>query len=85
MSEIIKETNIPHTTIYRKIKLMLENGLVIIEKFQITDDGKKFSLFRSVLRSINVRYDHGEVIIEVEKNVDALEKTAERFFSLDQK
>lgn len=84
INEIIKETGIPHTTTYRKIKSMLENGLLIIEKIELRDDGKKFSLFRSTLRSINVKYEQGQVVVEAEKNVDALEKTAERFFSLDQ-
>jgi DNA-binding transcriptional ArsR family regulator len=84
INEIIKETEIPHTTTYRKIRSMLENGLLIIEKIEIRNDGKKFSLFRSTLRSINVKYEHGQIAVEAEKNVDALEKTAERFFSLDQ-
>lgn len=84
INEIIKETEIPHTTTYRKIKFMLENGLLIIEKIEIRDDGKKFSLFRSTLRSIDVKYEQGQIVIEAEKNVDVLEKTTERFFSLDQ-
>ena len=83
INEIIKEANIPHTTAYRKIKSMVENGLVIVEKIKITDDGKKFSLFRSTLRSINVKYEDNNVIVEAEKNVDTLAKMTEYFFSLD--
>ena len=82
-NDIVKETNIPNTTAFRKIKLMMDSGLLITEKFHITNDGKKSSLFRSTLRSIVVRYENNEVMIEAEKNIDAMTKTTERFFSLD--
>ena len=83
MNDIIKETNIPHTTAYRKIKSSLEHGLMITEKIVITNEGKKFSLFRSTIRSADVKYEDGEIIVSAIKNVDLLEKTTERFFSLD--
>lgn len=82
-NDIVRETNIPHTTVFRKIKTMINDGLLITEKFQITKEGKKTSLFRSTLRSITVKYENNEIMVQAEKNVDALEKTTERFFSLD--
>jgi predicted transcriptional regulator len=82
-NDIVKETNIPHTTAFRKIKLMMDDGLLITEKILITKDGKKSSLFRSTLRSIVVRYENNQVMIEAEKNIDTLARTTERFFSLD--
>ena len=81
--EIIKETGIPHTTAYRKIKWMLENGILITEKIQITPDGKKTSLVKSTLRSISVKYERNEIIVQAEYNVDPLSKTVNKFFSLD--
>ncbi len=83
INDIIRESGIPHTTAYRKIKSMLQEGLLVVEKIQISEDGKKFSLVRSALRSLNVKYQFNNIIIEAEKNIDALAKTAERFFSLD--
>lgn len=83
-NDIIKDTGIPYTTTYRKIKTMLDNGLLLVERIQLTEDGKKSSLFRSTIRSMSVKYERGETIIEVEQNVDTVSKTAERFFSLDQ-
>ena len=82
-NEIVKETNIPNTTAFRKIKLMIDDGLLVTEKIHITPDGKKSSLFRSTLRSISVKYENNQVVVEAEKNIDTLEKTTERFFSLD--
>lgn len=83
ITDIIKETGIPHTTVYRKINWMLQKGLLIIDKYHITLEGKKFSLIRSVLKSIIVEYQPNNTTIKADYNVDIHEKKAERFYSLD--
>jgi CTP-dependent riboflavin kinase len=83
VNDVIKECDIPHTTAYRKIKWLLEEGLIVIDKVQITQDGKKLSLFRSVLKALNIKYEYNSVIIEAEQNLSIVEKITERFFSLD--
>jgi predicted transcriptional regulator len=82
VNEVIRDTGISHSTAYRKIKWMLEEGLLFTEKIHITDDGKKFSLFRSTLKSIITKYDQGKVTVEAENNINVVERTAERLFSL---
>ena len=82
VNDIIRETAIPHSTAYRKIKWMLEQGLLFTEKMDITPDGKKFSLFRSTIKWINIRYELGKINVEVEYNINVVERTAERLFSL---
>src|SRR6478672_2517040 len=82
-NQIIKETNISHTTAYRKIKWLVEEKLLIIDKIEITEDGKKSSLFRTILKSFNVRYEYNNVVIEAEQNFDTLRKITEKFFSLE--
>ena len=83
VNAVIKETGISHSTAYRKIKWMLVEGLLFSERIEITSDGKKFSLFRSTIRSINIKYFEGKMSVWVEYNVNVLEKTAARLFSLD--
>lgn len=82
VNQIIRETNLSHTTAYRKIKWLLDEKLLIIDKIDITGDGKKSSLFRTILKSFNVRYEYNNVIIEAEQNFDTLRKITEKFFSL---
>ena len=82
VNNIIKECNIPHTTAYRKINWMLEKGLLLIDKIEITSDGKKYSLIRSVLKSLLVKYEYNSLIVEAEYDLDAAEKLTERFLSL---
>jgi len=82
VNNIIKECNIPHTTAYRKINWMLDKGLLLIDKIEITSDGKKYSLIRSVLKSLLVKYEYDSLIVEAEYDLDAAEKLTERFLSL---
>jgi DNA-binding transcriptional ArsR family regulator len=83
VNDLIRQTGISHSTAYRKIKWMLEESLLFTEKIEVTPDGKKFSLFRSTLKSISARYEHGKLDVEIEYNINVLEKTAERLFSLE--
>jgi predicted transcriptional regulator len=80
---IISEINTSYTTAYRKIKWLLNEGLVIIDKIVITPEGKKSGLFHSVLKSIGVKYENNNLIVEAEQNFDIARKMMERFFSLE--
>ena len=82
ISQIILDTGIPHTTVYRKIKWLLEEKLLVVDRIEITEDGKKSSLLRTVLKSFNVKYEYNNVVIEAEQNYDTLKKVTEKFFSL---
>ena len=83
VNDIIRETGIPHTTAYRKVKWLLQEGLLAVQKIRITPDGKKFSEVRSTLKSFNVKYELNNVVVEGEQNFNPLERTAVDFFSLD--
>ena len=80
--DIIMETKMPHTTAYRKIKWLVEQNLLVIDRISISDEGKKYSLFHSVYRSIVVKYENNEIKIEAERNIEPVNRLAERFFSL---
>jgi len=82
--DITRENNdIPHTTAFRKIKWLLNEGLLIVDKIVITDAGKKFSLYHSTLKTISVKYENNDTIVEAEQNYDIAKKWIGRFFSLD--
>jgi hypothetical protein len=81
--QIIRDTGIPHTTAYRKIRWLLDEKLLVVDKIDITEDGKKSSSFRTVLKSFNIKYEFNNVVIEAEQNFDTLKRITEKFFSLD--
>ena len=84
VSDIIRETNVPHTTAYRKIKWLVDEKLLVVDKDLINDEGKKYSLFHSVFRSIIVKYENNKILIDAEQNIEPLNRLTERFFSLEQ-
>ena len=79
----MENRNIPRTTAFRKIKWLLDEGLLIVDKIVITPSGKKFSLYHSTLKAINVKYENNDVFVEAEQNFDIAKKWLEKFFSLD--
>src|SRR5215467_7019901 len=82
VKEISKDTNITHSTGFRKIKWLLKEGLIILDKIIITPDGKKFSLYHSTLKVISIKYEYTCVIVEAEPNFDIAKKWINKFFSL---
>jgi len=84
LRSIIIERNIAYTTAYRKTKWLLNQSLLVVDRFEITPDGKKSSLVRSTLRSIAVKYEEdGTVSVEAEENVNALKKVMKNFLSFE--
>jgi predicted methyltransferase len=82
VNQIIQESNVSHSTAYRKIRWLVEERLLIVDKIEITEDGKKSSLFRTTLKSFNIKYEHNNLLLEAEQNFDTLRKITENFFTL---
>ena len=82
VNEVIRECNIPHTTAYRKIKWLLDKGLLLSTRNEITEEGKKFTLFRSVFKSLRINYEYGNIVVFAEYNIDPVERVTERLLSL---
>jgi predicted transcriptional regulator len=83
VNEILKETSIPHSTGFRKLKWLLNEGLIMLDKIIITPDGKKFSLYHTTLKSISVKYEDTNVVVKAEPNFAITKKSIMKFFSLD--
>lgn len=66
--DIIMDTKIPPTTAYRKIKWLLREKLLVVDSISISVDGRKYSLFHSVLRSVVVKYVNNNILIEKQPN-----------------
>lgn len=70
VEELSHTLQIPISTSYRRVNEMNEVGLLTVEKTIITDDGKKFELYRSSFRGINIQLEKGEIVVDVELNED---------------
>jgi hypothetical protein len=61
----------------------LDKELLVVDKINISPEGKKYTTFRTVLKSVIIRYKQNEIMVEAEKNVDLIGKIGGHFFSID--
>ena len=65
--EISAESKIPISTVYRRLQTLHDNKLLGISG-SISDDGKKYFLYRSKIKSISSSFKGGFVEIEIVPN-----------------
>ena len=82
VSQLKLESNVSHSTAYRKIKWLVNEKLLIVDKIGITEDGNKSTLFRTTLKSFSIKYEHNNLLMEAEQNFDTTRKITENFFTL---
>lgn len=82
VEELSHSLEIPISTAYRRVNEMRDIGLLTVEKTIITDDGKKFELFRSAFKALNLQLEKGEIIIDVELNEDVATRLSRLWASL---
>ncbi|MBS1268398.1 MAG: hypothetical protein MAG458_01127 [Nitrosopumilus sp.] len=65
--EISSDEKIPISTVYRRLQTLYDAKLLAISG-SINDDGKKYFLYKSKMRSISIKCDLNETTIEIEPN-----------------
>ncbi len=66
--DITAETRIPVSTVYRRIQLLDDNKIVSISG-TISNEGKKFFLYKSKIRSVSIISDCYSTKIEIVPNI----------------
>ncbi len=67
--EIVSETKIPVSTVYRRIQMLSDNKLLRISG-NISEDGKKSFLYKSKVKGIQTKYENGSVNVELILNCE---------------
>ena len=62
--EITAETNIPLSTIYRRIQILCDSKLLAVSG-ALSEDGKKFFLYKNKIKSINTGFSEGKIDVEI--------------------
>ena len=70
--EIIREQDIPMTSAYRRVKLLMDNKLVKVERSMVTEDGKRYYLYLSSIKNASIKYDECKLIVEITPNIKEL-------------
>ncbi len=66
--EISRDTRIPISTVYRRLQTLHDNKLLITSGI-ITDEGKKFFLYKSRISAIMTNYADGHVEVKIMPNL----------------
>lgn len=82
VEDLSKENDIPMSTCYRRVHELVAAGIMIIDKIIITPEGKKFEIFRSAFRSIQISFEAGELVVEAVPNEDIAERLARMWLSM---
>jgi DNA-binding transcriptional ArsR family regulator len=83
VEEISSAAGIPLSTCYRRIRELIDAGLVIVDRIVITTSGKRYATYRSCYRSFRISADPHGIVVQAEVNKEAAEKLWNRRFLND--
>jgi hypothetical protein len=78
--EISVEQAVPLSSCYRRMRELVEQGLLLVERVVVTADGKRYALYRSSFRTVEMLADSGEVSVSAELNSEVAEKFRQKWF-----
>ena len=66
ISEILEICKIPQTSGYRKVNNLIQNGLLIINGHEMTEDGRTINKYQTVFDNIQIHVEKNKVIVQVQ-------------------
>ena len=66
ISDILDICNIPQTSGYRKVNNMIQNGLLITNGHEITNDGRTINKYQTVFDNIQIHVEKDKMIVQVQ-------------------
>lgn len=75
ISEILEICNIPQTSGYRKVNNLIRDGLLIINGYESTSDGKIVNRYQSVFENIQIRIEKNKVTVQVQPTKESLDSS----------
>lgn len=66
--DIVKELEIPMTTAYRRVNSLTDQKILKVTGSIVTEDGKKYFLYQSRIKSINVVFGVDSLDVQIIEN-----------------
>ena len=85
VNNISRSNDIPIATAYRRVSELQDAGLLVVERGILTEDGKRYDLYRSAVRSMQISFRSGQLEIDVTPNRNAVSKLESMWMSLSDK
>lgn len=78
VSSLANELDLPLSTAYNHTHELVEAGLLAVEKTIISDEGKRYEMYRSIAREVRTTIGSDNVVVEILPN----ENVVNRFYRL---
>jgi type II secretory pathway component PulF len=66
VADILKESKIPQTSGYRKIKSMILNGILISNGFELSNDNEKIKKYETVFQNIKMDIQENGMSVKIQ-------------------
>ncbi|WP_177996799.1 transcriptional regulator [Candidatus Nitrosotalea bavarica] len=76
ISDILEICKIPQTSGYRKVNNLIQNGLLIINGHESTEDGKTINKYQPVFDNIQIHVEKNKVIVQVQLRKEYLDNSS---------
>lgn len=76
ISEILEICKIPQTSGYRKVNSLIQNGLLIINGYESTEDGRTINKYQPVFDNIQIHVKKNKVIVQVQLTKEYLDNSS---------
>ena len=76
ISDILKKSNIPQTSGYRKINFLINSGLLVPNGFELVHDRKKVTKYETIFENVKMDIDKKSIIVKIQLKKDLLDKSA---------
>ncbi|MDE1770330.1 MAG: transcriptional regulator [Thaumarchaeota archaeon] len=76
ISEILEICKIPQTSGYRKVNNLIQNGLLIINGHELTDDGRTINKYQPVFDNIQIHVEKNKVVVQVQLTKEYLDNSS---------
>jgi DNA-binding transcriptional ArsR family regulator len=71
---LVVETNLPQSSVYRKLRELEEQKLIEVGRLAFTREGRKVEVFRSRIHAVAVEFEDGRAVVRVRAREDASDR-----------
>ena len=83
VDEICDEEGIPQSTCYRRIRQLVDEGAMVVERIVLTTSGKRYAVYRSTFSRLDVKLENGVMSAHATLNPAAADKLRKASHRLD--
>jgi len=76
IADIIEKCNIPQTSGYRKINLLINHGLLVSNGFELTNDGKKIKKYETIFDNVKVDIIKNDIAVKIQLKKSLLNESS---------